>query len=84
MISTNAFRLAGRRVIGQAATRQVVNIKPFSSAAFKAVTKSDNARKVLMASAGLAAAVAVLQNQEVRLLFWAGRSNCGIVPLVLS
>jgi hypothetical protein len=26
----------------------------------------------------------VLQNQEVRRLFWAGRSNCGIVPLVLS
>ena len=74
MISTNALRLASRRVIGQAATtRQAVasaSSKPFSSAAFQAVKKSDNARKVLMASAGLAAAVAVLQNQEVRLLFW--------------
>ena len=58
MISTNALRMAGRRVASTASRRT------FSAAASSA-TKNDNARKALLATAGLTLAVAALQEREV-------------------
>jgi hypothetical protein len=60
MISSTAFRMAGRRMATSASR------KTFSTAAAAANTaKSDNARKALLATAGLSIAVAALQQREV-------------------
>lgn len=58
MISSTAFRVAGRRLATTGSRRT------FSAAATSAA-KSDNARKALMVTAGLSLAVATLQQREV-------------------
>jgi hypothetical protein len=59
MISTTAFRTAGRRIATTASRRG------FSSVVVNAA-KNDNARRVLLATAGLSLAVAALHEREVR------------------
>ena len=58
MISSTAFRVASRRVVGRSLQQ-----RGFSSAT-AAFTKSNTSSKALMATAGFAAAVVALQQQE--------------------
>lgn len=65
MISSNAFRVASRRVVGRSLQQQST-ARGFSSAtaAFASKSSAKNASKALLATAGFAAAVAVLQDRE--------------------
>jgi hypothetical protein len=64
MISSTALRVASRRVVGRSIQQQ--SARGFSSATTTAFAKTsgNNASKALLLTAGLAAAVAVLQDRE--------------------
>eukprot|EP00934_Nitzschia_sp_Nitz4_P003232 Nitzschia sp. Nitz4//scaffold202_size38995//25032//26098//NITZ4_007634-RA/size38995-augustus-gene-0.56-mRNA-1//-1//CDS//3329541390//3222//frame0 len=60
MMSSNAFRMAGRRMASVASRRGFAS----TAAAVSSAAKSENARKALVFTAGLGLAVAALQQRE--------------------
>jgi hypothetical protein len=64
MNSSNAIRLASRRIVGKGFQQHTKSFSTTTALASSATSHTGNVRKVFMASVGVAAAVAVLQERE--------------------